>query len=157
MPPGAIRTGISSFVRRRRTNREAVCGEPVLDDEPEQKRIAGLRVDEVSEQDAALLVVSHLPGRPADEAVDRVRVLRLGQRELVAPPPELVASVLEPVRPGGEDLAPARFRHLIDAVAVDDITSVDGIRPQPGAHLDDDDQLVLECDLELLTGGTGHG
>ena len=44
---------------------------------------------------------------------DRVRVLRLGHRELVAPPPELVASVLEPVRPGREDLAPWRGRNSI--------------------------------------------
>jgi hypothetical protein len=51
--------------------------------------------------------------------VDRVAVFRLVQRELVAPPVELVAAILQPVRPRDQRLAPARGAHLVGPVSVD--------------------------------------
>ena len=64
-------------VRRRRPDREAARGQRVLDLERQRERIAGLRVEVVLDHDAVRLALRHVPRDPADEAVDRVRVLRL--------------------------------------------------------------------------------
>ena len=79
----------------------------------------------VSEFDAVRLSLSHMPRNPADEAVDRVRMLQLRQRQLMSSTLELVAAVLETVRPGDEHLASPTCRHLVDPVAINDVRSVD--------------------------------
>ncbi len=105
--------------------------------------------------DAMRMTFADGPGRPSHETVDRVRELRLGERQLVALPVELVASVLEPVRPGDEQLAATRLRLLVQAVAVEELLIGDRIDAQSTAHLDDHRALVAERDLDLLTGWRG--
>ena len=118
--------------------------------------IPGLCVEHVPEHDAVRLVLPRLPRAPADEAVNRVRMLRLRQRELMAATLELVGAVLDAVRPGDEHLAPTTRRHLVDLVAVDDVLAVDGVCPEPATHLDRDRPLIVERDLELLSGRRCH-
>jgi hypothetical protein len=110
----------------------------------------------MSERDAVRIALLHVPGDPADETVDGIRVLGLGQRKLMPTPPELVASVLQPIGPRNEHLAPTCGRHLVDGVAIDDVPAVDGVRTETSAYLDDHDALAAEFDLELLAGGAGH-
>ena len=90
MRAASVRAGRDSDVGRRRSYGEAARRQLVLDLELERERIPGLCMEDVPEHDAVRLVLPRLPGDPADEAVDRVRVLRLGQRELMAASVELV-------------------------------------------------------------------
>jgi hypothetical protein len=73
------------------------------------------------------LALGGSPGSPADEAVDRVTVLRLVQWELVAPPVELEAAILQPVRPRDQHLTPARGAHLVGPVSVDKLPAAGGV------------------------------
>ncbi len=57
------------------------------------------------------------PGGPTNETADRVAPLRLVQWELVATTRELIAPILQPVRPRDQHLAPARGTHLIGAIS----------------------------------------
>ena len=109
-------------------------------------------MEHVPEHDAVRLVLAGLPRDPADESVDRVRMRRLRERQLMPTALELVAAVLDAVRPWDEHLATPTSRHLVDAVAVDDVHPIDGVRPQTAADLDRDRPLVAERDLELLAG-----
>ena len=113
-------------------------------------------MQDVPEHDAVRLVLTRAPGDPAHEAVDGVRVLRLGQWKLMPASVELVAAVLQTVRPRDEHLAATPRRHLVEAVAVDDVLAVGGIPPKPAAHLDRDHTLLGERDLELLAGRAEH-
>ena len=96
------------------------------------------------------------PGGPADEAVDRVVVLRLAQRKLVAATVELVAAVLQPVRPRDQHLPPARGAHLVGPVPVDKVPAAGGVRAEAAADLDDHSLLIAGCDFELLAGWRDH-
>ena len=68
----------------------------------------------------------------------------------MAPASELVAAVLEPVRPRQEQLPATRRAHLVRAIAVEQLPAGDRIRPQPAADLDDDGALVAVDELVLL-------
>ena len=67
-------------------------------------------------------------------------------------PVELVAAVLDAVRPRDEHLPAARRAHLVGAVAVEHLAAADRVRPKPAADLDDDRALVPVRELELLAG-----
>ena len=82
--------------------------------------------------------------------MDRVPVLRLVQLELMALPVELVAPVLQPVRPGDQDLAPARGARPAGRVAVEDLTPASRIGANPAADLVQDGSLVVGEELDLL-------
>ena len=60
----------------------------------QRERVAGLGMEPVLHHHAVGLADSRVPNRPADEAVNRVCVLGLGERELVPATLELVLSVL---------------------------------------------------------------
>jgi hypothetical protein len=79
-------------------------------------------------------------------------MLRLGQRQLVATPVELVAAVLEPVRPGNQELAAAGGARLPGTEAVDDILAVCAVRAEAAADLDRLGALIAELDLNLRGG-----
>jgi hypothetical protein len=79
-------------------------------------------------------------------------MLRLGQRQLVVPAVELVAAVLEPVRPGNQQLAAARGARLPGAEAVDDVVAVRAVRGEAAADLDRRGALIAELDLNLRGG-----
>jgi hypothetical protein len=133
-----------------------VAVEQILDAECERKRVAGLRTDDVLHHDAGRLTLPDGPGCPADEAVDRVLVLRLGERQLVASPLELVAAVEQPVRPRDQHLPAARGADLVGAVAVEELPAAQGVRAEPAAHLDDYGALVIARELDLLAGRRAH-
>src|SRR5262245_11622787 len=61
------------------------------------------------------------PGGPADEPVDCVAALRLVQWELVPPPVEFVAAILQPVRPRDQHLTPTRGAHFVRSISVDEL------------------------------------
>jgi hypothetical protein len=82
--------------------------------------------------------------------VDRVLPLGLVERELKALSVEFVGTVLDPVRPGGEQLAAPGGAHLFDAVAVEDRPPGHGVTAQPAADADDHGPLLAERKLHLL-------
>jgi hypothetical protein len=92
------------------------------------------------------------PPGPADEPVDRVSVLGLGQCELMASTVELVGPVLDAVRPRHQHLSSTGRAHLVRAVSVENVGAIDGVGAQSAAEFHDDGALVSESDVELLTG-----
>ena len=122
--PGPVGAGVCADVGRRRRHGQAVVGERVVDPKRERERIAGLRVDGVLHDHSTRLALCRPPGLPARQAVDRVAERGLGERELMAVALELVASVLDAIRPRDEDLAATRGAALFDAVAVEDLVPV---------------------------------
>src|SRR4029077_16844485 len=96
------------------------------------------------------------PGGPTNETVDRVAVLRLVQWELVATPVELIAPILQPVRPRDQHLAPARGTHLIGTIAVEKLTDASRVCAESPANLDDHSLLIFAYDRDLLAGWCDH-
>ena len=133
-----------------------MVGERVLDAEVQGERVAGLGMEPVRHHHSVGLAGGHAPDRPADKTVDRVRVLGLGERELMVAALELVLSVLQPVRPGDQHLPATGSRHLVDAVAVHHVMTSDGIRPKPRTDPDDHGPLIPELDLYLLARRRDH-
>ena len=82
--------------------------------------------------------------------MDRVPPLGLVERELVALARELVAAVLNPVRPRREQLPAAGAAHRDDAVAVEHRLVADRVPAQAAAEPDDDHALVADRELDLL-------
>ena len=64
-----------------------------------------------------------------------------------------VAAVAEPVGPGGEDLAPARVAHVVDAEPVEHGPTPHGVGAEGGAHLGDDHLVPSVPDVVLHPGG----
>src|SRR5262249_28275036 len=122
-----------------------------------RERISGLWMQMVLHHDAVRLVLAGDPGGPTHEAVDRVVRLRLAERDLMGTTVELVAAVLQPVRPGCEDLPPARRAHHVFPATVQEHTPAGRIRAQAAADLDHDRPLIPERDLELLARRSAFG
>ena len=141
--PGAERARTGAEVLGGRANGQSVGAERILDAEPQRERIARLRVQHVLHHDARSVLLGRPPGRPADEAVNRVARRRLGQRELICRAVELVRPVRNPVRPGCEHVAASGLAHFIERVAVENAV----VAAQPAAGLDHDGPLVAVFEL----------
>jgi hypothetical protein len=113
-------------------------------------------MEDVFHHRAVWLALGGGPGGPTDEAVDCIAVLRLVQRELVAPAVELVAAVLKPVRPRDQYLTSARGAHLVGPVSVDKLPAADRVRAESTTNLDDHSLLISDCDLDLFAGWRDH-
>src|SRR5215211_4720211 len=148
MLPGSVGAGARSNVRSRGSHPQPVGREPVFDTELERERISGPRMERVLHQDAARLALPHGPGGPAHQAVDRVLLRYVVDRELVPASVELVAAVLDPVGPRDQHLAPARPAHLVHRIAVEHWAT----RPRALAEPDADLPQVSVRDLDLLPG-----
>ena len=133
----------------RRRHREPGVRECVLDRERQRERVARLRLEEVLHDDPVRRHVDNAPGRLADEPVDRVSVLRLRERQLHRLAVELVASVLDPVRPGGEHLPTPGARALAGRKPVEQCPSRDFVRAEPAAEGDDALALLAARELDL--------
>src|ERR1700730_14508282 len=99
MSAAPVGTRVCADIRGRCPHPEAAVRQRIFDAEPEREGVTRLRKEDVLHHDPVWLAGGGGPGGPADEAVDRVVVLRLVQRELVAATVELVAAILQPVRP----------------------------------------------------------
>ena len=99
--------------------------------------------------------VQQSPGLPADQAVDRVAVLGVGQRQLQDVFRELVAAVADPVRPGQQQLAAPTGAHLGGGEAVQQLTTAGRVLAEGGADLGDQGALVAQLERVLLTGREG--
>src|SRR5258708_40005321 len=93
-----------------------------------------------------------MPGSEPGQAVNRGVTRRLGYVELVAVTGEGVPSVVDPVRPGRQELPGARGRDLVGAIPRDDRTAVVAQRPQAGAQLSDCGLVTPRGDPVLCTG-----
>ena len=93
------------------------------------------------------------PSGPADEAVDCVAVLRLVQWELVTPPVELVAAILQPVWPRDQRLTPARGAHLVGPISIKDLPTAGGVRAESPADLEDHSALIPAYDFDCSPDG----
>ena len=82
--------------------------------------------------------------------MDRVLPLGLVERQLVPLAGELVAAVLDPVRPGDQLLPAAARRDLARLVTVEHGQAAGEIGPEAGADLGDDGPLISEGELDLL-------
>src|SRR5262249_48554514 len=100
-------TSICADVRGRCPHPESVVRQPIFDAKPEREGVARLRMEDVFHDDPVPLARGDGPGDPADKAVDCVTASRFVQWELVAAPLELIAAVLQPVRPWDQGLTPA--------------------------------------------------
>ena len=92
----------------------------VLDLEEQREGVARRGMQLEAEGELVLVPRLERPRHPAHEAVNGVVALRFVERGLGPHPVELVAAVGQPVRPRGQDLAPARVRPLVRPEAVDD-------------------------------------
>jgi hypothetical protein len=108
-------------------------------------------MEDVLHHDAVRVALGDRPPGPADEPVDRVPVLRLGQCELMASTVELVEPLLYAVRPRHQRVSSTGRAHFVRPVSVDHVDTIDGVRAQTPAELHHDRALVSESDLELLT------
>ena len=115
MGAAAVGTSLGAEVGRGRRDAEPALRECVLDPQLERERIAGLRIEHVLHDDTAPVVFGRPPGSVADEPVDGVSALGLGERQLMTTPVELVRAVLNAVRPRNEHLPPPGRRQLVDA------------------------------------------
>jgi hypothetical protein len=91
-----------------------------------------------------------VPDGPAHESVDRVTVLGLVQRQLMASSVELVGAVLDPIRPREQHLPSPRGAHLVSRVAVEELAIPRGVRTEPAAHLHHHRTLVSVGELDLF-------
>ena len=132
--------------------RQALPAHVVVDLEQEREGVAGRGVELQAQGELVLMPGLERPGHPADQAVDGVAALRLVQRRLGPHPVELEAAVGQAVGPGGEHLAPARVGPLVGAEAVEHRGRADGVGPEGGADLADDDLLAAVPDPPLLPG-----
>src|SRR6516165_11895836 len=96
------------------------------------------------------------PGGPAHEAVDCVAALRLVEWKLVALPVELVAAILQPVRPRDQHLTPTRGAHLVSSVSVDKLAAACGVGAEATTNLDDNGLLISSYDRDLLARWCDH-
>jgi hypothetical protein len=124
----------------------------VLDLERKRERVAGLRMELVPHQHPVRRAFGDQPGAPADEAVDRIPLADLVQRELVTLPVEVVDAVLDPVGEGDQHLTAPRAAHLVRAIPVQELATTRGVGAEAGAHLGDGSSLLAEDELDLLTG-----
>jgi hypothetical protein len=150
----AERARIRADVRRGRPHGEPGVVERVLDPKGERERIAGLRVEQVLEDDPVVPALRDSPRDPADEPVDRVPRTGLAQRKLVLPAVELVAPVLDPVGPRHQHLTASGGAHLVLRVAVEPCLPTHVVRPQARADLGDDGATLAVDELVLLARGS---
>jgi hypothetical protein len=86
-------------------------------------------IDHVLERDPVRRAVCDRPSGPARETVDRVPPFGLVEWKLIPVSVELVATVLDAIRPWNEQLSPTRRGNLGVPVAVDDRSLAEGVRP----------------------------
>src|SRR5262245_17950640 len=152
MGAGSVWTGDVTDIGRRGAYGETVEGERVLDAQRQAERISRPVGELVLHHRAVRLPFADSPALRPNEAVDRVLPLGFGQVELMALAVELVASVLQPVRPRDQDLTAAGATRLVGAVTVEDVDAVNGVLAQTAADLDDHRTLSTQCQLDLFAG-----
>src|SRR5436305_1679005 len=104
------------------------------------------------------LLLDCLPRLPAQEAVDRVALLRFAQIELESLTAELVGTVLQPIRPWDERRAARAVAHLVLRVGVEHFALTVCIGAHAAPHLHDHSSLLACGDLELAARWTDrHG
>ena len=123
MRTASVRAGLRSDVRGRRPDRETIFCELILDAERERERVAALGMQNVLHHDPVRLALTDRPPAPANQAVDRILIVRFGEGELVPLPIELVAPILQPVRPRDQHLPAAGRAHLVDLVSVEELAA----------------------------------
>jgi hypothetical protein len=107
-------------------------------------------MEAVLHDDSAGLALGDRPSSPADEAVDRIAATRFVKRELVPLALELVAAVLQPVRPWHQDLPSSRGAHLVDPVSIEDVATRCRVLTEAAPDFHDHSALIAEHDLDLL-------
>jgi len=85
MSAASVGTRVRAEVPGRCPHPESAVRQRIFDANPERKRIARLRMEDVFHHRPVWLALGGGPGGPADEAVNCIAVFRLVQRELVAP------------------------------------------------------------------------
>src|SRR5260370_10174890 len=108
MSATSIGTWVRADVPRRCPHPESAVCQRIFDANSEREGIARLWMEDVFHHGPVWLALGGGPGSPANEAGDCISLLRLAQRELVAPARALVAANLQPVRPREHDLASSR-------------------------------------------------
>ncbi len=103
------------------------------------------------DDDAVLAAVDQRPVAPAQQAMNGVPLLGLGEGELIGLAVEAEPTVGEPVGPRDQRRPVGSVAHVPAPVRLKDITTTVDVLPQPAAHLDHGCPLLAEGDLELLT------
>ncbi len=156
--PSRERRGFGGPVRGGHADGQAVDGECVASLEVERPRVARLRHQPVAQRDRVVGVVERRPGHPTHQPVAGVAPGDLGEWQLVLPTVEGVPPGRDPVRPGQQQLAPARARLDVLRETGDDVASVVRQGPERGPALGDNGLVVACSDRELVPAGRqGHG
>jgi ribokinase len=154
---GAERAGNLADVGRRNRDGEAVVGELVGDLHLDGERVSLHRVEACLHDDAIGLSLGELPGPPVQEPVDRVALLRLGQRDLILDAVEAVAAVGEAVGPGDQGSSVGAVADRPDRVALEHGSVPGQVLAHSATDLDDRRSLLAMSDLVLFAGGwDGH-
>jgi hypothetical protein len=94
--------------------------------------------------DALGLALEHLPGTPAQQAVDGGARRRLAEGELVLDSVEAVMTVGEAVGPGNQDGAVGAVTHRVPRIGVQHRPAADGVRANAAADLHDRRALLAK-------------
>jgi len=106
MRAGAVGRGVAAAVARGHRHVQPGSGlQPVLGLDLHAERVPLLAVRGAAEQYRAGVLPDGRPRHPAGEAVDGVHPGGLGEAQLVFGAAEDVAPAVDPVRPGGQQLA----------------------------------------------------
>ena len=123
MSAAPVGTRLSAKVRGRCSYLESAIRQRIFDTNFERERVAGLWMEHIFHHGSMRFMLGRGPGGPTDEPVDCVAAFRLIQWELLAPPVEFVAAILQPVRPRDQHLTPTRGAHLVSSVSVDKLAA----------------------------------
>ncbi len=156
MVADAERARTVAGVLSRCLDRQAVRIEPVLDLQLQRERVTGLRVEDVLHDDARRLTLDGVPVLPADEPVDRVARIGLGQREPVVLAVERVLPAAIRFGHGASTWPRPDLHRSSIGVAVEDLTLRDRVRAQAATDLDDRRPLGTEAQVVLLARRRDH-
>jgi hypothetical protein len=93
------------------------------------------------------VVVPAGPVAPAQEPVDGVVLVRLGERDLVVLAAEGVGPVTDPFGPRNQRLPPRTGATILGPIPVEQLDPADAVLTQPTADLDDGGALVAVAEL----------
>ena len=164
MRAGAVGRGVAAAVARRHRHVQPGAGiQAVLGLDFQAERIPLLTVRGAAEQHRAGVLPDGGPRHPAGQAVDGVRPGGLGEGQLVFGAAEGVPSAVDPVRPGGQQLARAGRRQLVRFVARDHRLAAEGQLTQPGTEFGHRGAVMAGLNFVLQSGkrndhiGSGYG
>src|SRR5277367_1920851 len=150
MLAGGVGAGSPTDVDGGRGHRQARVAQLIRDVYIEGERVAVEGVQPRPHDDAIGRTLHRPPGTPAQEAMDRVVLRRLGQRHLGVDTLEAIAAVRKTVGPGDQRSTVSAVADLVEGIWIEHRSARDRVLANPTTDLDDARPLLAVHDLELL-------